>query len=106
MNWEAFPFPATLSPRLGHTATLVGDKTVYIMGGREGDTFMNDVWTFDCEVSLILPRWLSLLATRRKAETAGLYLGAQYLSSSNAEYSIGHLQSKLDSRPVSVRCPA
>jgi hypothetical protein len=55
MNWEALPFPATLSPRLGHTATLVGDKTVYIMGGREGDTFMNDVWTFDCEVSLILP---------------------------------------------------
>lgn len=50
MVWEALPSPTTLPPRLGHTATLVGEKMLYVMGGREGETFMNDVWTFDCEV--------------------------------------------------------
>ena len=37
-----------LRGRAGHTATLVG-KHIYILGGRNGNEFFNDLWVFDTE---------------------------------------------------------
>lgn len=34
--------------RAGHTATLVG-KDIYVLGGRNGNEFFNDMWVFDTE---------------------------------------------------------
>ncbi|KAI5077798.1 hypothetical protein GOP47_0007622 [Adiantum capillus-veneris] len=38
----------SLKGRAGHTATVVG-KDIYILGGRNGNEFFNDMWVFDTE---------------------------------------------------------
>ncbi|MCO5583746.1 hypothetical protein L7F22_037660 [Adiantum nelumboides] len=38
----------SLKGRAGHTATLVG-KDIYVLGGRNGNEFFNDLWMFDTE---------------------------------------------------------
>jgi tRNA wybutosine-synthesizing protein 3 len=41
-----FPGHRNLKGRAGHTATLVGTR-IFVVGGRNGNVFFNDVWVFD-----------------------------------------------------------
>ncbi|KAH7422716.1 hypothetical protein KP509_12G021800 [Ceratopteris richardii] len=51
-KWQRLPGHRNLKGRAGHTATLVG-KDIYILGGRNGNEFFNDMWIFDTEAE----RW-------------------------------------------------
>lgn len=48
LKWQLLPGHRNLRGRAGHTATVVG-KDVYILGGRNGNEFFNDMWVFDTE---------------------------------------------------------
>ncbi|KAL2635492.1 hypothetical protein R1flu_006971 [Riccia fluitans] len=48
--WVPLPGHKSLEGRAGHTATLVGQK-FYVLGGRNGNEFFNDLWVFDIESS-------------------------------------------------------
>ncbi|CAK9224132.1 unnamed protein product [Sphagnum troendelagicum] len=44
--WQRLPGHRNLKGRAGHTATLVGTR-IFVVGGRNGNVFFNDVWVFD-----------------------------------------------------------
>eukprot|EP00250_Pteridium_aquilinum_P008330 c17857_g1_i1 orf=135-2555(+) len=48
LKWQRLPGHRNLKGRAGHTATLVG-KDIYVLGGRNGNEFFNDMWVFDME---------------------------------------------------------
>eukprot|EP00249_Psilotum_nudum_P018454 c26812_g1_i3 orf=277-2679(-) len=48
IKWQRVPGHRNLKGRAGHTATLVGKK-MFILGGRNGNEFLNDLWAFDTE---------------------------------------------------------
>lgn len=48
LKWQRLPGHRSLKGRAGHTATLVG-KDIYVLGGRNGNEFFNDMWLFDTE---------------------------------------------------------
>ncbi|GLJ50853.1 hypothetical protein SUGI_1083270 [Cryptomeria japonica] len=55
LKWQKLPGHQSLKGRAGHSTTLVGNK-LFIIGGRNGNEFCDDLWVFDSE----LEKWNQL----------------------------------------------
>lgn len=49
LKWQKLQGHPVLKGRAGHTTTLVGNK-LFILGGRNGNLFFDDLWVFDMDL--------------------------------------------------------
>eukprot|EP01018_Ginkgo_biloba_P037843 Gb_11255 [translate_table: standard] len=77
LKWQKLPEHRNLKGRAGHTTTLVG-KQFFVLGGRNGNEFFNDLWVFDIEVEQWKQLQQKVPFAPRAYHTATL-IGDQYM---------------------------
>eukprot|EP00322_Chrysochromulina_rotalis_P026742 CAMPEP_0115869128 /NCGR_PEP_ID=MMETSP0287-20121206/21651_1 /TAXON_ID=412157 /ORGANISM="Chrysochromulina rotalis, Strain UIO044" /LENGTH=1138 /DNA_ID=CAMNT_0003323809 /DNA_START=89 /DNA_END=3502 /DNA_ORIENTATION=- len=63
---QSHTVPERLRPRCGHTAMLMGSSRMLIVGGHDGDRFLNDVW--ECELNGLYWRQVGFSAAENPAK--------------------------------------